>query len=144
MVSSNLATLDPDLLQFLASDAFGALYGLEEIAGDSGHALASSLARAMAGIPREHVDAKLKDPVFRSLHGEDPPDSTDRRARLWILSENTGRYICSERLRLLSHSGSSRPDPYDHEALADIDLSPDYLVPLDQFQIDGIALLRNG
>jgi hypothetical protein len=64
-------------------------------------------------------------------------------AREWAIVEELDARTSARRHGVLL-SAQSRPAPYDHTALADLEISEDLLVPLSEFDIEEGVLSRNG
>ena len=136
---------DTALFDYLASDPSGPLLTLEDLSDDATHPLTASLERALGAIAPEDAIIREQAPDFVFLYGDRPSDFQERQARIAILARHAGMEICTARLRALKEAASTdRPAPYDHPALLDLELPSDLLVPLHEFEVDGLALVRNG
>jgi hypothetical protein len=135
----------PDVFRFFASDPIEPLLSLPRIADDDTHPLSRALHEQLDLLPREVVDAVRNDPLVRFDAEHLSDQSLDGKARLWALIQILNVEIPRARLMALSSQHSSqRPPPYDHDALSDLRLSQEFLVPLNAFVREGGALLRNG
>jgi hypothetical protein len=144
-VISDEELVDTGILAHAASDPSGVTFALEEIAEDSNHYLAQELEQMLTSVNAQTLSNQKSDPQFLFLYGDRSMDDQDRQARLCVVSQYVQRTIDRLRLDLLAAApDSERPRPYDHPALSDIDLSEEQLVPLTEFEVDGLALVRRG
>jgi hypothetical protein len=135
---------DP-VLAHAASSPGGVLHALDEIADLSAHPLARELGEILARASDDAVSQERGDPHFQLMYAERPEDFQDKQARLQVVGRHLERRIDELRLRLLAAGpGLDRPAPYNHQALADIELTEDQLVPLSEFEVGDLALTRNG
>jgi hypothetical protein len=133
------------ILAHAASSPGGVLHALEEIADNSTHPLARELGEMFAAASNAAVSQEKGDPHFQFMYSERPDEFQDEQARLHVVGRHLERQIDELRLQLLA-TGSTVdcPAPYDHQALVGIELSQDQLVSLSEFDVDGLALTRNG
>jgi hypothetical protein len=144
-VSSSNGLSDAPVLRHAASEPSGVMFALEEIADDSGHCLSEELEEMLAGASPHALAQERADNYFQSMYGEQPGDFQDRQARLQVVGRELERTIDELRLNLLAAAPTlERPLPYDHPAVTDLELAEDQLVPLSEFEVDGLALTRNG
>lgn len=135
---------DP-LFVFLASDPVGLLFTLSEISNDELHPLHKVLVKALEEIEQEFVQLIMEDKHFCSLNKGMNSDDFEREARIECLRQKYDKKILVQRCaELFNHSGKERPAPYNHEALLDVQVDKDYLVPLISFSNKYGPLLRHG
>jgi hypothetical protein len=118
---------------------------LDRVAEDPNHPLAGALDAQLSLVDDKTLQAVMADARFRSFWRRLPDRELDRRARAWAVTQALSLEIPRRRLESLSNaSGVQRPPPYDHPAVADLDISPDLLVPMAQFELEASVLIRNG
>jgi hypothetical protein len=144
-VTSQNGPLGTPVLRHAASEPSGVLFALEEIAVHSEDCLAQELEQMLAGAASHAVGQERSSEHFQFMYGERPAEFQDRQARLQVVGRDLEQTIDELRLDLLAAAPElERPPPYDHPALTDLELPEDQLVPLSEFEVDGLALTRNG
>jgi hypothetical protein len=133
------------LLRWVASDPWGARFSLEEIAETDSDPLWPDLARLLESVDSETLSRERSDPHFTFLYGSRPEAAQEQFARLQVVARAIQQAADELRVALLrTASREPRPSPYDHPALQDVTVDEDNLVALAEFEIDGLALSRNG
>ena len=133
------------VLDYFASDPLEPHFAVDEVARAHVHILSTELEAQLETYDVHEVESAFEDKLFRVIHGGLPPAEQEREARIWTLRRDLEVEIPKLRLALLRRqSESTRPRPYDHPALVDVPLSPEYLVPLSLFRIDGGGLSKDG
>jgi hypothetical protein len=133
-----------DVFDFFASDPIGLYRSLYITASDSTHPLKIKIDQQLELVDSEVVEEVKKDDTFLFFYGNKGTKELDRSARIWILEQNLGKRIPEERLRKLCNaSNMTTIEPYQYQAVADIKLLDDFLVPLKCFKVDGSVLIRN-
>jgi hypothetical protein len=133
------------LLAHAASDPAGVMLALEAIADEPTNCLGVELDEMLSCVGGDQLGAVLLDEHFLFFYGDRPSDVRDRQARLQIVGRALEHRIDKLRLDLLmERTSTGRPYPYDHPALADLSVAEDGLVPLSEFEVDGLALSRKG
>jgi hypothetical protein len=144
-VSTDKESLPLGVLAHAASDPAGVLFALEGIADDTTSDLCSELDEMLSCVDGDQLEAMLLDEQFRFSYGDCQSDVRDRQARLQVVGRALERRIDKMRLdRLTARPSTGRPYPYSHPALADLSVAEDGLVPLAEFEVDGLALSRQG
>ena len=94
--------------------------------------------------PEQEIERLITDRRFRFFHNGTRA-ALSKKAREWHILELIDREIPLLRRRLLTQEFSAdRPDPYCHPALADIEITHDFLVPLREFDTGCGGLAREG
>lgn len=133
------------LFDYLASDPVGLFFTIPEISNDKLHPLHNVLGKALEEVGHESVQLIMEDKHFYFLNRGMNSDDLEREARIECI-----RQICDERIlvqrckELAEQNGRKRPSPYNHEALIDVQVDNDYLVPLTSFSNKYGPLRRNG
>lgn len=134
----------PGVFRHFASDPVGPMLTLPQVAGDHKHPIADELQAQLDLYSASDIEQATQNESFRGF-GRHFDDDENRAARVWLLLQSLHSVIPQARLRLLSASqDSGTPSPYDHPALADIEPSYDWLVPLSEFSISSARLVREG
>jgi hypothetical protein len=137
--------LDDKLFQFFASDPLDPLHNVLEVFGDSLNPQHELLVSALHQLDRKYIEKIKGDPHYLHLMNKNNPMGEDIEAGLWYLIKYLHTEIPRRRMQIyLSQKETNRPQPYDHDALEDLELNQEMLVPLSQFEIKGTALSRNG
>ena len=136
--------LDPDVLNFFAADSLAPMFSLPDIARDSTHRFYDRLHEQLERVPEQEIERLIADPHFRLLHNGTRV-ALSKKAKECYIIEVLAREIPLLRRRLLTQESSAdRPEPYCHPALADIEITHDFLVPLREFDTGCGGLARAG
>jgi len=134
--------ISPGVFQYFASDPIAPMLTLPRVAGDRKHPLTGDLQSQLQIYSDTAVTQVKTDSLFLAI-GRHFDDNMDRAARIWLLLQSLHKIIPQTRLRMLSGDHESEAcAPYDHTALADIETSHDWLVPLSEFAVSGARLVR--
>ena len=144
MVTAQETVLDPDVLNFFAAGSCAPMFSLPDIARDSAHPFHDRLHEQMERVPEQEIERLIADRRFRFFHNGTRA-ALSKKAKEWYIIELLGSEIPSLRRRLLTQGFfADRPDPYCHPALADIEITHDFLVPLREFDTGCGGLARAG
>ena len=120
------------------------MFSLPDIARDSAHHFHDRLYEQLESVPEQEIERLITDRRFRFFHNGTRA-ALSKKAREWHILELIDREIPLLRRRLLTQEFSAdRPDPYCHPALADIEITHDFLVPLREFDTGCGGLAREG
>lgn len=132
-----------EVFKFFASDPAGPMLELLNAVSKTDSPIFTSLDSFLKSIPQDVVMDTCHNKEFQSFW--EGAKDIDRMARVWIGERFLADEIARRRLLLLcSQEQCLRPAPYDHEALVDITVDDEGLVPLSAFTFDGSRLLRSG
>lgn len=143
----NSFPLIESVFSFFAADYGHGLLNLPAIR-ETEVAIGDDLSRQLTLIPEREIASALADSHFTFFwHRKEEDDASviKLRAAKWVLAQRLSHEIPARRIALLATQDKmARPTPYQHPALADIPLSPDYLVPITEFDVHDGLLVRNG
>jgi hypothetical protein len=140
--SSAALWIPEDVEDYFARSPIGTMTDVGNVERDSSHPLSARLSEVFSRVPDGILATVASSPHFIALHDRADAD-LDWFAREWAIVEELDARISARRQRVLL-SAQSRPTPYDHPALADLEISDDLLVPLSEFDIEEGVLSRNG
>ena len=144
MVTSQETVLDPDVLNFFAAGSCAPMFSLPDIARDSVHPFHDRLHEQLERVPGQEIERLITDRRFRFFHNGTRA-ALSKKAKEWYIIELLGGEIPLMRRRLLTQGFfADRPEPYCHPALADIEITHDFLVPLREFDTGCGGLEREG
>ena len=132
-----------DLLQALSAAPGDPRWGLEDIDRDAEHPMRADLEAARCSIPEAVMEHFLTDPTCAGWIRFQGTKANDRQVRLEVLIAFASHELYARRSAGLRES-SSRPAPYDHPAVADLQPDRDLLVPLSAFDCRLSYMVRNG
>lgn len=135
--------IDEALEDHLARSPIGPSFELGRINSDEANPLCQSARRATHHVPNEVVDDVLADPEFCALYGHSESGRRDSYAREWAVVRVLQQRIRQRRRGALADQ-AERPAPYNDQALVDLPLCDDDLVPLSEFDVEDGILIRNG
>ena len=138
-----MTTIPKEIFDFFASNPLGPALSVPREAANKTSPIYHQLNDFLLKMPAGDVARLCEDPSFRSLH--EGRSDIERQARIWIAQGRLGDEIARQRLEVLrADTTKRRPNPYQIEALRDVDVDADHLVTLSEFDFDGYRLLRNG
>ncbi|MFY0698554.1 MAG: hypothetical protein JXR11_11920 [Balneola sp.] len=112
---------------------------------DKDNPLYRRLTETLRGIDEEYVEEIKQSPKFKFHNRNLNSDELDKSAREWLLIQELNICIPEFRLDILKNDSQlNRPVPYNHEALADLDITLDKLVDIQSFKLENNSLVRNG
>jgi hypothetical protein len=139
----NSTPIMKEVFSYFASDPIGPMLNLERVAEESENPISSKITEQLALFDTSTIDRVKEDKQFRFFCGPSEGADLDRKARLWALKQLLIEGIPEARLRALIDScGMKRPPPYEHSAVANLQLDPDCMVPLSSFRVRAGALMR--
>ncbi len=98
-----------------------------------------------SGIDSKVIQETLNNSKFRFFNQGKYGNDLLCAAKEWCLILDLEKEIPKYRVNELSNQNrKNRPKPYDHEALLDLPITEEYLVPLSSFKICDSGLSRNG
>ena len=132
-----------DVFSFFAANPIHPDLSLAHEATDSTSRIYGLLNAFLDEIPSADVEATCQDGTFR-FFAEGSQD-IERAARVWIAERIIGCEIPRRKAAVIrADILERRPRPYGLEAVKDIEVDDDHLVPLSEFECDGSRLIRNG
>lgn len=137
--------VDQILLDYFASDPLDPLHHVYEIFNNDNHNYNRLLISNIRGIDKNIIEEAKNDDVYINIANKKNPLGEDIEAGLWWLVKYLHNEIPRRRIEIYrTQKSQKRPPPYNHEALKDLKVDENKLVPLNQFQLKGTALSRNG
>lgn len=136
-----------EVVEFFSRTPLAPILSVPRVVDDETHPLQNRLHQQLEAFDQEHIEKIKNDAQFLNILASNPLDDNtlEREARIWALIEKLNLAIPSRRLELLrSQNRDARPSPYDHPALRNLEITDDFLVPLREFVVDGMALIHNG
>lgn len=132
-----------DIISYFSSNPIGPTLNLERVVEDVKNPIRSIIEEQLAVLDVHVIDRVKEDKQFRFFCGSAEGEDLNRKARLWAIKQLLIEAIPVARLRaLIDASGVKRPPPYEHPAVADLQLDNDHMVSLSSFRVRAGVLLR--
>ncbi len=135
--------LDRQLFEVFARSYDPPYWIIEDLLHEGAGSVRDALHAALAAVTAEAI-AELDHDTRTHLEFVFAGDDTDRKCRLYIVSDVVSRTI--EQTRLATITAKSDPSaaaPYDHPALKGVHVDKEGLVSLAEFTLEGDGLIRN-
>jgi hypothetical protein len=133
------------VFNYFASNELAPLFSVKRIADDPSHEMFPDVEELLNEFDEQTIEKTLADERFRFFHSDLTGPSLEREARITILTRCLNEQVPQRRWReLATQSLMDRPTPYTHPAIRDLNLDSNFLVALNEFKVDGNALIRNG
>lgn len=134
-----------EILAYFLADPIGPLLNLEHVAADKKNPISLKINKQLELFDTTTIDKIKEDEQFLFFWGKSEGSELDYRARLWGLKKKLCEIIPAIRLQKNADGMQlERPLPYQDTAVSDLQLTSDHLVPLNLFQVQSNALIRNG
>jgi hypothetical protein len=141
-MANSIAILE-EVFSYFARDPIGPLLNLDRVAEDSKNPIRVRINEQISLFDATTIAKIKEDQHFLFFYGTAEGADHDRNARLWALKQLLSENIPKARLRALTDSTEMmRPPPYEHPAIASLQLDHDCMVPLNAFRVRAGALLR--
>lgn len=132
-----------EVFNYFVADPIGPLLNLHRVAADSENPISYLIAEQLTLFDRDSIEAVKADRQFQFFSDTSEGADLDREAGLWLLNRLLMKGIPETRLKVLIDSlERERPLPYEHPAVADLELDSDCMVPLSSFQVKAGSLVR--
>lgn len=137
------STIQEKLFKYFSSSLLAPLFSVPR-AMENDMSIKKLLQSYYSNIDPNIIDQIKGDSHFKFFNRAEDQESLTKAAKEWYLIKTLEKIIPSKRLEILSNQNSIiRPRPYNHAALEDLNITEDYLVNLNNFEIEGSALIRN-
>ena len=131
------------VFDYFAADPIGPFLNLHRVAGDLKNPINPRITEQLTLFDRTIIDTVKADEQFQFFSGRFEGAEIDREAGLWLLNRLLIKGIPETRLKvLIDSSRMNRPLPYEHPAVADLELDSDHMVPLGSFKPKAGSLMR--
>lgn len=138
--------LSSTVVDFFASDPLDPTFNIHEIL-DKEHPISEVLKSDLDLISDSEVQKVMKSKHFEFYNSRTLEEKKELEARKWIALKELYKEITNKRnFALKNQVNETRPAPYNHPALEDIEIDKNFLVPLAEFQTDrpSSGFTRNG
>ncbi len=138
--------ISSELYEYFSTDPDDPADKIHEVSINDRHPFHDHLMAAVNKIDSSIIEEVKEDKLFQQLGmGGNNPLDVNTRAGIWYLINFLQDKIAGHKLELLKNQEKhSRPKPYDHPAISDLQFDDNYLVPLNQFIVEDSGLARNG
>ena len=136
--------VDQQLLGVFARSYDPPYWVIEDLLETGPASVRAAISAALSEVPVTRIeemsgDARANAKIMFGDHDH------DLQARLFLVSRDMGGALERARLAALTHGQRQRrPTPYEHPALAGLEVDEEGLVPLNSFELSGDALCVNG
>jgi hypothetical protein len=138
-----LTSVPDAVVAIVAEDPSCGPFPLRNVLRSADSAVVDMVNSFLAELPQEAVAATLQDARFRFFTAGSA--DVDREARIWLTDRLLVEEVPRRRIALLrSQATRRRPTPLELDALSDVAIDSEHLVPLSIFAFDGSRLCRNG
>lgn len=140
-----LNIINDELFKYVSSSQLDPLFLLPNIQNKEIQPYFNYLKETIHKIPLDLIDSTLNDPNIKFFLNLNNPLGKDFEAGLSILTKYFQKKIPIEKYNILNHQDeSTRPLPYKHDALIDIQLDKFSLIELKHFKPVTGGFERNG
>lgn len=132
---------DEKLLNYFATNALSPEHSVIRLFENYDHTLRGNL---LSELEKVETSGQVYKKLIHKFKSWPKVYSPDLRARVWIYQELVTKEIAARRLEILIEDyNKSRPRPFDHDAMLDVSIDCDGMIPMSCFVDKHLYLTRN-